>query len=89
MAHRDMSILKKQIFRKMDEITGDVVARADVVCATCIGSGHDCLESLDFRMVVVDEATQCSEPEAIIPLIKCHRYGQVSSSSCKLLLVLV
>lgn len=79
LAHRDKHILNKQIVQFMDQITAEVVARADVVCATCIGSGKDCLDNLDFRMVVVDEATQCSEPEAIIPLVKCHRFGQVSS----------
>lgn len=47
-----------------------VLSNADVVCATCVGAGDDLLEAYTFRVAVVDEATQCTEPAALIPLSK-------------------
>ena len=43
---------------------------AQVVCATCNGAGDERhLKNMRFRMVVLDEATQATEPSAIIPLV--------------------
>ena len=47
-----------------------VLARADVVCCTCVGAGDELLEGFTFRVACVDEATQCPEPAALIPLTK-------------------
>ena len=41
-----------------------------VVCATCAGAGDDeRLQSYRYKMVIVDEATQATEPSNIIPLV--------------------
>lgn len=42
--------------------------KADVVVGTCVACGRDALQELKFRFVVVDEATQASEPDVLIPL---------------------
>jgi regulator of nonsense transcripts 1 len=47
-----------------------IIYRADVVCATCVGAGDRLLEGVMFRVACVDEATQCTEPAALIPLSK-------------------
>jgi hypothetical protein len=39
------------------------------VCATCVGCGDARLTALRFQHVLVDECTQASEPEALIPLV--------------------
>lgn len=39
------------------------------VCATCVGAGDARLTALRFQHVLVDECTQASEPEALIPLV--------------------
>lgn len=39
------------------------------VCATCVGAGDARLSALRFQHVLVDECTQASEPEALIPLV--------------------
>lgn len=39
------------------------------VCATCVGAGDARLAALRFQHVLVDECTQASEPEALIPLV--------------------
>lgn len=50
-----------------------VLEEAHVICATLSGSGHDMFQSLnvEFETVVVDEAAQCVEMSALIPL----KYG--------------
>ena len=47
-----------------------VLRNADVVCATCVGAGDDLLEGFTFRVACVDEAAQCPEPAAMIPVCK-------------------
>ena len=47
-----------------------VLRNADVVCATCVGAGDDALEGFTFRVACVDEAAQCPEPAALIPITK-------------------
>ncbi|CDF41405.1 unnamed protein product [Chondrus crispus] len=45
-----------------------VLKKAHVVVGTCVACGRHDLEGLNFRYVVVDEATQASEPDVLIPL---------------------
>ncbi|XP_024527418.1 regulator of nonsense transcripts 1-like [Selaginella moellendorffii] len=48
----------------------EVISRADVVAATCIGAGDPVLDGLRFTACVIDEATQATEPATLIPLLK-------------------
>ena len=50
-----------------------IIDEANVICATLSGSGHEMFQSLsvEFETVVVDEAAQCVEMSALIPL----KYG--------------
>jgi senataxin len=50
-----------------------VLDEAHVICATLSGSGHDMFQGLniEFETVIVDEAAQCVEMSALIPL----KYG--------------
>ena len=42
-----------------------------VVCATCAGAGDDeRLQMRRYKMVIIDEATQATEPSNIIPLVR-------------------
>ncbi|QIX00694.1 hypothetical protein AMS68_006211 [Peltaster fructicola] len=58
-----------------------VLEKADVICATLSGSGHDMFRdlSIDFETVVIDEAAQCVEMSSLIPLkyncIRCIMVG--------------
>lgn len=47
-----------------------VLSTADVVCATCAGAGDHRLSGMRFARVMVDEATQATLPEALIPATK-------------------
>ncbi|EDO16620.1 hypothetical protein Kpol_520p43 [Vanderwaltozyma polyspora DSM 70294] len=50
-----------------------ILASSSIICSTLSGSAHDVLASLGvkFDTVIIDEACQCTELSAIIPL----RYG--------------
>lgn len=47
----------------------ELLHAADVICTTCVTAGDSRLSSFRFRSVLVDEATQATEPEALIPIV--------------------
>lgn len=47
----------------------EILKKADVVCCTCVGAGDKRLDT-KFRTVLIDESTQASEPECLIPIVK-------------------
>ncbi|KAI3404907.2 NAM7 [Candida oxycetoniae] len=47
-----------------------ILSKADVVCCTCVGAADKRLAQLKFRTVLIDESTQASEPEVLIPIVK-------------------
>jgi len=47
-----------------------ILNKCDVVCCTCVGAGDKRLSNLKFRTVLIDESTQASEPEVLIPIVK-------------------
>ncbi|EFX01966.1 tRNA-splicing [Grosmannia clavigera kw1407] len=63
---RETEIKRRQIQQK-------ILNEAHVLCATLSGSGHDIFKNLnvEFETVVIDEAAQCVELSALIPL----KYG--------------
>ncbi|ODV93726.1 hypothetical protein PACTADRAFT_51485 [Pachysolen tannophilus NRRL Y-2460] len=66
ISHRNREILRRTIQAR-------ILSEAQIICSTLSGSAHDFLASLaiKFDSVIVDEAAQCIELSAIIPL----RYG--------------
>ncbi|ORY86980.1 AAA domain-domain-containing protein [Protomyces lactucae-debilis] len=50
-----------------------ILANADIICATLSGSGHELMANVavDFETVIIDEACQTTELSALIPL----KYG--------------
>ena len=45
-----------------------ILQAADVICCTCVGAGDPRLKNFRFRQVLIDEATQAIEAEALIPI---------------------
>ncbi|KAM6480170.1 SEN1 N terminal-domain-containing protein [Trichoderma sp. SZMC 28011] len=70
---REMELRRRQIQQ-------EILNSAHVLCATLSGSGHEMFRNLDveFETVIIDEAAQCVELSALIPL----KYG-----CCKCILV--
>ncbi|PRP84909.1 hypothetical protein PROFUN_07563 [Planoprotostelium fungivorum] len=52
------------------EITAEILSSVDVICATCIGSGHPILKERNYPLVIVDESTQATEPATLCPLVR-------------------
>ena len=46
-----------------------ILQNADVICTTCVGAGDPRLSKFRFRSVLVDESTQATEPECMIPVV--------------------
>jgi hypothetical protein len=70
LMHRDININQKEIRRMENAMTASVLDEAEVICATTIGCGHRLLESRKFPIVLMDEATQATEPSALVPIVK-------------------
>lgn len=63
---------QKSDFRSFDTrrrtVRNEILTQADIVCSTLSGAGHDILASLDFDMIIIDEAAQAIELSSLIPL---------------------
>ena len=46
----------------------EILQAADVICCTCVGAADPRLKNFRFRQVLIDEATQAIEAEALIPI---------------------
>ncbi|XWX02251.1 hypothetical protein V2A60_010286 [Cordyceps javanica] len=70
----------REVEMKRRQIQQEILNNANVLCATLSGSGHEMFRNLDveFETVIIDEAAQCVELSALIPL----KYG-----CCKCILV--
>ena len=73
LAHRDLKRGWKEVRRIEGEIRDDILDRAQVLCCTCIGSGHELLDGRKFLRVLIDEATQATEPASLVPLVRGAR----------------
>lgn len=47
----------------------DLLQHADVICTTCVGAGDPRLSKFRFRTVLIDESTQATEPECMVPVV--------------------
>ncbi|XP_064607811.1 regulator of nonsense transcripts 1-like [Liolophura sinensis] len=69
--------LKKQCEREL-------LQHADVICCTCVGAGDPRLAKMQFRCVLIDESTQATEPECMIPVILGCRQLILVGDHCQL-----
>ncbi|XP_029498168.1 regulator of nonsense transcripts 1-like [Oncorhynchus nerka] len=47
----------------------ELLTNADVICCTCVGAGDPRLAKMQFRSILIDESTQATEPECMVPVI--------------------
>jgi len=73
LAHRDLSRGWKEVRKIERQIRDDILDRAQILCCTCIGSGHEILDGRRFSRVLIDEATQATEPATLVPLVRGAR----------------
>ena len=46
-----------------------VQQNADVICSTCVGAGDPRLVRFRFKSILIDESTQATEPECMVPVV--------------------
>lgn len=61
-----------------------ILRHADIICTTCTGAGDRRLNGFRFRQVLIDEATQAAEPEALIPLVMGAKQVIMVGDHCQL-----
>jgi len=65
----DLSERDQKKYRSLRNRTErEILQAADVICCTCVGAGDSRLKNFRFRQVLIDEATQAIEAEALIPI---------------------
>jgi len=62
----------------------EILQAADVVCCTCSAAGDPRISSLRFRQVLIDEATQATEPECLIPIVLGAKQLVLVGDHCQL-----
>ncbi|PFH31973.1 RNA helicase (UPF2 interacting domain) protein [Besnoitia besnoiti] len=62
----------------------EILQTADVICTTCVGAGDNRLQGFRFRQVVIDEATQATEPECLIPVVLGAKQVVLIGDHCQL-----
>jgi regulator of nonsense transcripts 1 len=62
----------------------ELLQNADVICCTCVGAGDPRLAKMQFRSVLIDESTQATEPECMIPVVLGCRQLVLVGDHCQL-----
>ncbi|ONK56008.1 uncharacterized protein A4U43_C10F3190 [Asparagus officinalis] len=62
----------------------EILQNADVICCTCVGAGDPRLSNFRFRQVLIDESTQATEPECLIPLVLGAKQVVLVGDHCQL-----
>lgn len=47
----------------------ELLRNSDVICCTCVGAGDPRLSKFQFKSILIDESTQATEPECMVPVI--------------------
>lgn len=68
-AHKIM----KEVGNAEQYIIDDIVAKAQVITATLVGSNNYTIRNLKFQTVIIDEAGQALEPACWIPILKAQK----------------
>ena len=65
-----LKILKNSMEQKKSEIEKQIISKYRVICCTCVSSNGPRLNNLEFKHIVIDEATQALEPVTALCLLK-------------------
>ncbi|KAF5225373.1 regulator of nonsense transcripts 1 [Trypanosoma cruzi] len=66
------------------DIEEALLGGADVICCTCIGAADRRLGKMRFQYVLIDEATQGTEPETLVPLVRGAKQVFLVGDHCQL-----
>jgi len=71
--NKELSAVKNKINEYKNKALREVLDRSHIVFSTNSTAGSDILKDEDFDVVIIDEATQATEPSSLIPLIKAKK----------------
>ena len=69
----------KELKRQAEE---EILRNADVICTTCVTAQDRRLRTMKFRSVLIDESTQATEPETLIPILKGAKHVILVGDHC-------
>ncbi|CAK9050308.1 unnamed protein product [Durusdinium trenchii] len=73
LAHRDISLHVRDIQKFEQQVSDELIDAAEVVCSTLIGCGCDALLQSSFDTVIIDEASQATEPRCLVAFQKAKK----------------
>lgn len=73
---------KYQSFKRQLEV--EILKTAQVICTTCVGAGDSRLQRFTFKSVLIDESTQSTEPESLIPIVRGAQQVVLVGDHCQL-----
>lgn len=73
---------KYMSFKRQLEV--EILKTAQVICTTCVGAGDSRLNHFKFRSVLIDESTQSTEPESLIPIVRGAQQVVLVGDHCQL-----
>eukprot|EP00053_Salpingoeca_punica_P018610 m.183108 g.183108 ORF g.183108 m.183108 type:complete len:1045 (+) comp17467_c0_seq2:72-3206(+) len=62
----------------------ELLMNADVICCTSVGAGDPRLAKMRFRCVLLDESTQATEPECMVPIVLGTKQVILVGDHCQL-----
>eukprot|EP00357_Protocruzia_adherens_P001695 CAMPEP_0115019440 /NCGR_PEP_ID=MMETSP0216-20121206/29450_1 /TAXON_ID=223996 /ORGANISM="Protocruzia adherens, Strain Boccale" /LENGTH=976 /DNA_ID=CAMNT_0002390921 /DNA_START=79 /DNA_END=3010 /DNA_ORIENTATION=- len=83
--HGELSFQDEKRFKRMKvDIERKILQAADVICTTCTSAGDPRLSRFRFKKVLIDEVTQATEPECLIPITKGAKQVVLVGDHCQL-----
>ena len=70
IARADIRTAWRRLRAREAQLSVEVIAQADVVCATLIGCGGPELGAMRFPLVAIDECSQATEPRCLLALAR-------------------
>eukprot|EP00164_Ancoracysta_twista_P012521 GFYU01019681.1.p1 GENE.GFYU01019681.1~~GFYU01019681.1.p1 ORF type:complete len:1021 (+),score=253.32 GFYU01019681.1:29-3091(+) len=81
----ELSAADERKFKSLKRATErEILHNADVITCTCVGAGDDRLSKFRFRQLLIDEASQATEPEMLIPIVKGAKQLVLVGDHCQL-----
>jgi len=80
LSHSD----EKKFAQLRNSTERELLQAADVICCTCVGAGDPRLANFRFKQVLVDESTQATEPECLIPVMMGAKQIILVGDHCQL-----
>lgn len=63
----------RRVFGRVPDFAEPILARADILAATCLITGGRYLKNEEFDWAIIDEAGRATAPELLVPLVHARR----------------